>query len=267
MAQNREYQYDFSEINPAMHNREGRKKKAITMVAVFHDFFDDPLQNLRAIDVGASTGIIDAHLAEYFGSMTGIDIDSKAVDLARKSFERSNLFFHEGDAMNLKLPDESVEVVVCSQVYEHVPDAEKMMQEIFRVLRPGGICYFAASNRIMWNEPHYNLPLLSVIPRPLAHLYVRLSGKADHYHELHFSYWRLTKLVRSFEIVDYTLEVVANPGKYGVSYMLPPGSIKALVAKLVTKYMYWFVPGYVWVLRKPGKLVVQENVSSDIWQG
>ena len=148
-----------------------------------------------------------------------------------------------GDAYNLHYSDNSFDVVVCSQVYEHVPSAEKMMEEIFRVLVPGGVCYFAGSNRFMWNEPHYNLPLLSAIPRPLAHLYIRLAKKADHYHELHYSYWGLKKLVKPFLVHDYTRAIIYNPHKYHVEYM----------ARLIASKLPWLSPGYIWLLEKPGK--------------
>ena len=265
MTQDRSYQYDFSASSTAMHNYEGRRRKAATMIAVLQNYFDCPLRGMRALDVGASTGIIDACLAYYFGSIIGIDIDTKAIDHANSSFEEKNLYFHEGDALCLQVPDESMDVVICSQVYEHVPNARRMMDEIFRVLRPGGVCYFAASNRLMWNEPHYNLPLLSVIPRPVAHWYIRLSGRATRYHELHFSYWGLKNLVKDFDIVDYTIEIISNPDKYRITYMLQPGSLKARLAQLIAKQAYWLVPGYIWLLRKPGIFVTQQSVAGDIW--
>lgn len=246
-----------------MHDAEGRQRKAATMVAVFEEYFDVPLIQLRVLDIGASTGIIDNYLADHFGSVIGIDIDDRAIESAKERFEKSNLKFQIGDALHTKAADESVDVVICAQIYEHVPDASGMIDEIFRILCPGGICYFAAGNRFMWNEPHYNLPLLSAIPRRLAHWYVRLSGKASHYHELHFSYWGLKRLVSQFEVVDYTGKVINNPEKYKVDYMLPAGSWKAAIAQNVVKYAYWLVPGYIWLLRKPGTFVPRQGDTFD----
>ena len=266
MTQDRDYQYDFSAFSAAMHNILAREKKAATMVAVLQDYFDVPLRTLDVIDVGASTGIIDAFLADHFGSVVGIDIDTTAIDLAKEAFHaKRNLSFCQGDAMHLQFPDESMNVAICSQVYEHVPNANRMMDEIHRVLRPGGICYFAASNRLMWNEPHYNLPLLSVIPRPFAHWYIRLSGNAPRYHELHFSYWGLMRLVKDFEVIDYTAKMLRNPKKYGITYMIKTNSIKARIARTVVRYAYWLVPGYIWLLKKPpGKIVVQQSVTGHL---
>lgn len=235
------------------------------MVAVLRDYFDIPLQKLQALDVGGSTGIIDDYLADYLGAVVGVDIDAKAVEFATQTFTRGNLYFHVGDAMNLRVPDDTFDIVICSQIYEHVPDSRKMIKEIFRVLRPGGVCYFAASNRFMWNEPHYNLPLLSAVPRRVAHWYIRMSGKADFYHELHYSYWGLKKLVKGFEVVDYTSKLIKEPERYGTSYMVPSGTLKARVARLMVNYCYWIVPGYIWLLRKPGVFAAQKSVGGDIW--
>lgn len=232
------------------------------MVAVLDDYFDVPLSELDALDIGASTGIIDNYLADYFGSMLGIDIDKAAIESATRSFSKDNLIFRPGDALATDLPDDSVDVVICSQIYEHVPDAHAMASEIFRVLRPGGVCYFAAGNRLMWNEPHYNLPLLAAIPRPLAHWYIRMAGKATHYHELHFSYWGLRRLVQRFEIIDYTTPMISDPDKFGVGYMIPAGSRKQAIAKRVARFAYWLVPSYIWLLRKPGVFGAQQGGSA-----
>lgn len=246
----RGYQPAFSSRGTAMHDAAGRERKALTMLAILRDYFRSPLDRLTLLDVGGSTGIIDKVLAEQFHSVVGVDIDAAAVEQARQNYEKENLAFQLGDAMALRYPDNSFDVVVCSQVYEHVPDAEAMMNEIFRVLKPGGVCYFAANNRIVWNEPHYGLPLLSVIPRPLAHLYVRWAGKASHYHELHFTYWGLRRLVRRFAIHDYTRRIVRGPGKYAAEYLVPPGTAKARIARFVAQWLYWLMPGYIWLLVK-----------------
>jgi 2-polyprenyl-3-methyl-5-hydroxy-6-metoxy-1,4-benzoquinol methylase len=259
MPEERGYQFGFSDSSPSMHDRKSRVQKAETMIAVLGDYFDIPLKELRVLDVGASTGIIDDHLAAHFHSVLGIDIDQEAIQFAQNTFSRDNLVFREGDALATNLSDDSVDVVICSHVYEHVPDAYAMMDEIFRVLRPRGICYFSAGNRLTWKEPHYHLPLLSAIPRPLAHLYIRMTGKASHYHELHFSYWGLRKLVRRFERVDYTHKLIAEPDRYHTADMIRSGTSKHAIAKLVVKLAYWLVPGYIWLLRKPGDFGTRSN--------
>lgn len=233
-----------------MFDVDGRERKARTMVAVLQECLPGPLDSYRMLNVGGSAGIIDNYLAGYFAAVIGVDIDEPAVKHAKASFQRENLAFQVGDALDLQFAEASFDVVVCSQVYEHVPDAARMMREIHRVLKRGGVCYFAASNRLMWNEPHYNLPLLSVIPRPLAHRYVRWAGRGESYYEHHYSYWGLRHLVRMFEVEDFTRRMVADPQKYHVEYMIRPGSMTAVIAGFISRWLYWLVPGYIWILKK-----------------
>ena len=55
------------------------------------------------------------------------------------------------------------------------------MDEIHRMLKPGGVCYFSAGNRITLIEAHHKLPLLSVIPKKLAHYYLRIFTEHNYF--------------------------------------------------------------------------------------
>jgi 2-polyprenyl-3-methyl-5-hydroxy-6-metoxy-1,4-benzoquinol methylase len=252
MAENRKYQLNFSQLLPqAMFDVCARRNKAQTMLQVMRDHLGSDLTHLRLLDIGSSTGIIADFLADHFREVIGIDLDAPAVAFARQNCRRSNLFFAVGDSLNLGFSDNAFDVAICAQVYEHVPDAGRMMKEVFRVLKPGGICYFAAGNRLALMEPHYRLPLLSVIPRPVANLYIRLAGKSTHYHEHHLTYWGLKELVHSFEVIDYTRKIVAAPDFFHAGYMLPEGSWKTMLSRVVARVAYWLFPGYIWLLKKP----------------
>lgn len=249
----RDYQYNYSDLKPSLFNSDKRIRKADTIVKVCEDFVQTgDISQLSLLDVGSSNGIIDNHLADHFGHVTGIDIDEPAMAHARQTFLKKNLTFRHGDAMCMDLADNSFDVAVCTQIYEHVPDASKMFSEIFRVLKPGGFCYFSGNNRVMFMEPHYKLPLLSILPRPLAHRYMRLAGKGDYYHELHFTYWTLKRLCKDFHIVNYSAKVVAEPEKFGVNYMLEKGSAKWRAANFMARHLAWASPA-MWILQKPDR--------------
>lgn len=246
----RGYQFAFSNRGGVVQDAPARERKARTMLAVLSDRFGDRLGRMRLLDLGSSTGIIGSLLADRLGEVVGLDIDAPAIERAQ-NLAKDNLRFRVGDAMSLDAGDGTFDIVVCAHVYEHVPDAQKMMNEIHRVLKPGGVCYFAAANRLMWMEPHYQLPLLSVIPRRLAHFYIRAAGKADHYHELHLTYWELRRLVSRFAVHDYTRRIVSAPERFHAEYMLVPGSFKARAAVFVARHLFWFMPTYIWLLEKP----------------
>lgn len=246
-----EYQHGFSKMHAAqMYDVEGRTSKAKKALAVMADALG-PLSRLKLLDLGCSTGLLTRVYGESFGEVIGIDIDKEAVDFANRKNTHQNVFFRLTDGMQLDFPDDTFDVVTCTQIYEHVPDDFRLMAEIRRVLRPGGACFFSAGNRLILVEKHYNLPLLSVVPKPVGHLYVRLLGRSNKYYENHRTLWGLKKLVQGFEVIDYTRRVVAEPERYFATDMLKPGSLKQRLGLILLDYAYWLCPNYIWVLRKP----------------
>jgi len=249
-----DYQYGFSDAHPeAMYDHGGREQKARKMVAILQEYYGQETANLCVLDVACSTGIISYALSKQFRSVTGIDIDEAAIAHAKQNFQADNLRFSLGDAMAIDFPDNSFDIVICAHVYEHVPDATRMFCEIYRVLKPTGICYFAAGNRLILMEQHYKLPLLSVIPKPLANLYLCVTGKGRSYYEKHLTLWGLRKLVSRFEVVDYTLKVIDNPTQYSATEMLQAGTRKQRLAAWLVRRAYWLCPTYIWLLRKPAR--------------
>lgn len=246
----RGYQQDFSRLHSEMYSDEGRVRKAATMRAILAEAFGTRLEDLHVLNVGCSTGIIDSEIASAVSSVTGIDIDVGAIDFARKHFSASNLVFRVGDAMNIDLPDASFDVVICAQVYEHVPDPVRLMSEIHRVLKPGGACYFSATNRFNLIEQHYKLPFLSVIPVSLANRYLQILGRGQFYYERHMGYGGLRRLVDGFDVEDITPKLLDNPDRYAASYMF--SGMKLAVARVMRKLAYRFFPGYIWLLWKRG---------------
>ena len=255
MTSSRGYQFNFSKMLPeAMYDGERRENKAKTMVAVFNDYFQADLKSFSVLDVGCSTGFIARYLADHCELVIGIDIDGPAIEFAQAHFKKKNLNFLKTDSMAIEFPANHFDIVICAQVYEHVPDVTKLITQIFRVLRPGGICYFAAGNRLNIMEAHYKLPFLSILPRPLGHLYVRIARNGKFYYEKHFSFWTLKKIVGDFELIDYTKRMIENPQKFHIHYMLQPGTFKYRIAKLVANKAYWLFPTYIWLLKKPSRV-------------
>ena len=249
-----EYQENYTE-NPVakknMYDEEGRAAKATKIVAILNDHVGD-LSQLSILDVSCSTGLMPRCFAPHFASVTGIDIDEGAVSFARKSNDLSNVEFHEMDALDTDFEDNTFDIVVCNQMYEHVPDAEQLLREIQRILVPGGVCYFGATNRLKVIETHYGrLPFLSYLPKPLANLYLKILGRGDRYYENLHTFWTLRRMCRSFNVTDYTVEVVRQPERFGAVDTLAPGSAQQKLAMSLLRFAYWFSPGYIWLLEKP----------------
>lgn len=245
-----EYQHNFADIYPQMYDRENRVRKAQTALCVLREELGGRIAQCRLLNVGSSSGAMDDAFANEFSEVVGVDIDARAVEFARANFARRNLRFELADGLDLPVEDASFDVAVCAQVYEHVPDQPRLLGEIYRVLKPGGICYFAATNRFILVEPHYRLWFLSWLPPFLADGYLRIAKRGERYYERMRSYRHLRKLVDAFEVVDYTAKIIADPLRYKFDYVLSPGSASQRIAGFIATYARWLCPGYVWVIRK-----------------
>lgn len=247
-------QLPYSRVRPeAVFDIESRNRKARTILSILRDHLSVPLHQLSVLDIGCSTGVIAHALAVHFKKVVGIDVDAHAIGFARSAFLRPNLEFRIQDGLALNGKQGAFEVAVCAHVYEHVPDAQRLMAEIYRVLAPGGVCYFAAGNRLAVREPHYGLPFLSWLPRKAAHAYIRAARKGRRYEESHRTVWGLRRLVREFSVHDYTRRLVETPRAFGLDYLLREGTRRQRLAVLAVRHFYWLCPTYIWLLEKPVK--------------
>tara|TARA_B100001057_G_scaffold497426_1_gene601498 strand:- start:910 stop:1656 length:747 start_codon:yes stop_codon:yes gene_type:complete len=245
----REYQYNFSDNFPELYENEGRKLKALKTIKILQDY-KGSLESCKLLDIGSSTGIMTYEYSKYFKSTLGIDIDQAAVNFSLKNFKSDSLDFICTPIEKLHIDDNYFDIITCSHIYEHVPDANQLMAEIYRLLKPGGVCYFAAGNRFKIIEGHYKLPFLSFFPKPIANLYLFLTNKGTKYYENHLSVRNLKKLVNKFEIIDYTLETIKNPAKYFATDLIKENSFKQKVYIFISNYFYFSIPTYLWLLKK-----------------
>lgn len=95
----------------------------------------------NALDVCCGTGDLAIDLAKHIpeGRITGLDFNQKMLDLAfEKTKQIGNLFLIKGDAMALPFDDNHFDIVTIGFGLRNVPDADKALSEIYRVLKPGG---------------------------------------------------------------------------------------------------------------------------------
>jgi len=113
-------------------------------------------------------------------------------------------------------------------------------------------------------EGHFGLPFLSWIPKPLAHLYLRVTGKGNYYYEEHRSLRGLTQLVKGFRIHDYTLAVVRNPEKFFATDIFNTQTLLYKWIRWITPYLYQWIPTYIWILTKnDGPIQLQTGAKMD----
>jgi SAM-dependent methyltransferase len=258
MTQKKGYQSHLSYEYPILKDVEGRTQKFKKILSVIQDFHPET-RSLICIDIGCSSGIITSLLGEHFKLAIGLDIDQEAIRYAKIHSLSSRVDFLIGDSMALPFNDESVDVIVCNHVYEHVPESKRLMDEIHRVLNKDGFCYFAAGNRYVLIEGHYHLPFLSWFPKSLAHLYLKLIRKGKFYYEEHLSLRSLRQLVNRFRVYDYTLRIIRDPERFHATDLFNQRRWMYQLLRWIAPYFYWLIPTYVWVLTKKDYPEYQET--------
>jgi len=249
MSKKRGYQGHLSRGDRVLKDVKGRSQKFEKILSILKDFYPSD-RTLNCLDIGSSSGIITSLLGEHFSPAVGIDIDQEALHDAKERHVSSRSQFLIADAMSLPFKNDSFDVIICNHIYEHVPEAKRMVDEIHRVMKKEGFCYFSAGNKYMIIEGHYRLPLLSWIPKSLAHVYLRLTGKGRFYYEEHLSLAGLNRLVEKFQIHDYTLAIIRNPEKFSALDLFNPQSFLYPWIRKAAPYLYRWIPTYVWVLTK-----------------
>lgn len=120
-------------------NREGKGRHNVEVVR-------DQLRRLDTgairdvLELGCGVGYVSAFLARELGfNVTGTDYDPEQVARARELHgEDAGLRFAVEDASRLGLPDASFDLVVSHHVFHHVTAWGRVVDEVARVLRPGG---------------------------------------------------------------------------------------------------------------------------------
>ncbi|MFT4505377.1 glycosyltransferase [Caballeronia sp. 15711] len=111
------------------------------------------------LDIASGEGYGSSILARTAGSVVGVDISDKAIAHAQQRYQTEKLRFELGSAVSIPLPDASVDLVVSFETIEHHDQHEKMLGEIRRVLRPGGLLVMSSPDRRVYSEiPKFSNP-------------------------------------------------------------------------------------------------------------
>ena len=92
------------------------------------------------LEIGCGIGAISAYLADSYGmNVQGTDFDPEQIELARTVQPASDhLHFSVEDAGHLSFANASFDMVLSQDVFHHMRHWEAAVQEVTRVLRPGG---------------------------------------------------------------------------------------------------------------------------------
>jgi 2-polyprenyl-3-methyl-5-hydroxy-6-metoxy-1,4-benzoquinol methylase len=229
-----------------------RFEQAIKIKNILRDFLKSPLSDKLCLEVGCADGAIGQELADDVQAIWGFDIDPEAIKNAHHD-PMENHLISKAHLEAMPFDDDSFHIVICTQVYEHTSQQKALSEEIWRVLKPGGVCFFSGPNKFAVMEDHYKLPFLSWIPQSMANRYMKLFNKGEKFDILPRSYSTLKQLFHKFQIIHYTSKLIKQPEKFLTG--APVDRLKKLkwIPLGILKRLEPIYPNFNWILLKTSK--------------
>lgn len=109
-------------------------------------------ERLAILDLGCGSGWMAPELARW-GQVTGVDFSATAILRARDRFgAHASFVLAESGSPTLGLPTGGFDVVISSDVIEHVPRPKALLRQAAEFLRPGGWLVLTTPNGSVWPE-------------------------------------------------------------------------------------------------------------------
>jgi ubiquinone biosynthesis O-methyltransferase len=105
------------------------------------------------LDIGCGNARDILPLVRGGSTVVGVDLSAGMIEQARSDLAAAGICdvdLQVGDVTALKFGPQRFDKILCSEVIEHVPDTGLAVQEMFRVLKPGGTLVISTPNRRSW---------------------------------------------------------------------------------------------------------------------
>jgi len=104
------------------------------------------LRGKKFLDVGCGLGYFSKKAIRKGARVTGLDVGERIIKRARKLMPAGR--FLVGDAKSLPFNDNTFDIVLCTEVIEHVENPHKALNELFRVTKKGGYVVLTTQNKV-----------------------------------------------------------------------------------------------------------------------
>jgi len=174
----------------------------------------------KLLEIGCGMGDDSAQWAKRGLQVTALDLTEPAIECTKQRFDKCGLNgkFVQGNGENLDFPDNTFDIVFSFGVLHHSPNTYKTIQEVHRVLKPGGLAivmlYHRRSlNYLVHRILHYPFDGSKEDPCPVEHTYTK------------------TQVLEMFD--KYSKKSVQVDYLFGIGY----GILNALIPKPVHRFL------------------------------
>lgn len=96
-------------------------------------------RDMKVLEIATGTGLIALNIASCVQSVEAIDFAPKMIEAAKKKKAPANVRFSVADATALPFEDNRFDAVIISNALHIMPNPERVLENIRRVLKPGGL--------------------------------------------------------------------------------------------------------------------------------
>jgi demethylmenaquinone methyltransferase/2-methoxy-6-polyprenyl-1,4-benzoquinol methylase len=173
----------------------------------------------QVLDLAAGTGVSTVELARGGANAVACDFSLGMLRAGRLNKRRRRVPFVAGDAMHLPFRDGAFDAVVISFGLRNVSDVPLALQEMARVVRPGGRLVICEFSRPTWRP--FRFVYLNYLMRALPWVARRVSSNSD-------AYVYLAESIRAWPAQDELAATVSAAGWESVRHRNLTGGIVAL---------------------------------------
>lgn len=227
------------------------------------------LENKIIVDLGCKDGALSSGYIKFGAKkVTGIDIDAPMIDRANKLYASPNINFVLNTPNSIPIEDNYADLVVSFDVFEHIADPKTIVDELYRITKPGGEILIGT-----WSWYHPFAPhIRSTMPVPWAHVFFSEKTMLRTCRRVYLSDWYKptlsdlnekgekisskytnesipTDYLNKYFIKDF--EKVFNESDFRCATELTPFNVSiARKTKFILKlpYLREFLAGYAWFI-------------------
>ena len=130
-----------------------------------------PAPGTKLIELGCGPGFYSCELAKRFRdiSVTGVDRSESQLQWAREraaALGLTNCSFERVNALRLSCPEADFHILIASRLFTILPEPNRVVAQMYRVLKPGGRCFIAEPRYAYWASiPLFAMWLLAGVTR------------------------------------------------------------------------------------------------------
>tara|TARA_B100001769_G_C22096728_1_gene591769 strand:+ start:959 stop:1651 length:693 start_codon:yes stop_codon:yes gene_type:complete len=143
---------NFDSVAHEWWNKRGPYKLIHNLTPLRYKYIQSHIdvRDLKILDIGCGGGILAENLAKNGAKVTGIDASNKTIQIAKNHAKENKLnidYLNTSLEEHIKQKKLKYDAIICFELIEHVPDQNKLVQDISSICKKDGKLFMSTINR------------------------------------------------------------------------------------------------------------------------